>query len=77
MCAALLEQGWHPGRPPAVISDGEAVLPNLVRAATGEPVRHILDWFHLSMHMRPIEQVLTGLSAPSSRTPSLFRRRRL
>jgi hypothetical protein len=62
MRAALVEQGWHPGRPLAVISDGEAALPNLVRAATGEPVRHILDWFHLSMRMRPIEQVLTGLS---------------
>jgi hypothetical protein len=33
-----------------------------VRAATGEPVRHNLDWFHLSMRMRPIEQVLAGLS---------------
>ena len=63
MRAALVEQGWHPGRPPAVISDGEAALPNLVRAATEEPVRHILDWFHLSMRMRPIEQVLAGLSA--------------
>jgi hypothetical protein len=63
MRVALLEQGWHPGRPLAVVSDGEAALPNLVRAATGEPVHHILDWYHLSMRMRPIEQVLTGLSA--------------
>jgi hypothetical protein len=46
--AALVEQGWHPGRPLAVISDGETALPNLVRATTGEPVRNILDWFHLS-----------------------------
>jgi hypothetical protein len=61
--AALVEQGWHPGRKLVVISDGEAALPNLVRAATGELVRHILDWFHLSMGIRPIEQVLTGLSA--------------
>jgi hypothetical protein len=30
MRAALVEQGWHPGRPLAVISDGEAALPNLV-----------------------------------------------
>lgn len=67
--AALVEQGWHPGRPLAVISDGEAALPNLVRAATGEPVRHILDWFHLSMRMRPIEQVLTGLSARKLQNP--------
>ncbi len=69
MRAALVEQGWHPGRPLAVISDGEAALPNLVRAATREPVRHILDWFHLSMRMRPIEQVITGLSARQLQDP--------
>jgi hypothetical protein len=60
--AALGAQGWRPGQRVTVISDGEAVLPNLVRAATREPVRHILDWFHLSMRMRPIEQMLLGLS---------------
>jgi hypothetical protein len=59
---ALGAQGWRPGQRVTVISDGEAVLPNLVRAATQEPVRHILDWFHLSMRMRPIEQMLLGLS---------------
>src|ERR1700722_3440014 len=62
--AALVEQGWHAGRALTVISDGEAALPNLVRAATGGPERHILDWFHLSMRMRPIEQVVAGLFAP-------------
>ena len=67
--AALVEQGWHPGRALTVISDGEAALPNLVRAATGEPVRHILDWFHLSMRMRPIAQVLAGLSAREFQDP--------
>ncbi len=61
--AALVEQGWQPGRLLTVMSDGEPALPNLVRAATGEPVRHILDWFHLSMRIRPIEQVLLGLAA--------------
>jgi hypothetical protein len=25
-------------------------------------VRHVLDWFHSAMRMRPIEQVLLGLS---------------
>jgi hypothetical protein len=55
-------QGWRPGQKETVISDGEAFLPNMVRAATREPVRHILDWFHFSMHMRPIEQMLLGLS---------------
>jgi hypothetical protein len=40
-----------------------------MRAATREPVRHILDWFHLSMRMRPIEQVITGLSARQLQDP--------
>ena len=46
--ATLSAQGWRPGQKVTVISDGEAYLPKLVRAATREPVRHILDWFHLS-----------------------------
>ena len=32
-------------------------------------MRQILDWFHLSMRMRPIEQVLTGLSAREFQDP--------
>ena len=40
-----------------------------IRAAPGEPVRHILDWFHLSMRMRPIKQVLMGLSARQLQDP--------
>ncbi len=60
--AALGAQGWRPGQRVIVISDGEAALPNPVHAATRKPVRHILDWFHLSMRMRPIEQMLLGLS---------------
>jgi hypothetical protein len=38
------DQGWQPGRSVTVLSDGEAALPGLVRAAVGEPVTHILDW---------------------------------
>jgi hypothetical protein len=61
--AALLAQGWQPGRPISVISDGEPALLNLVRAATGEPVCHILDWWHLSMRVRHVEQALAGIYA--------------
>jgi hypothetical protein len=67
MRAALGAQGWRPGQKVTVIIDGEAVLPNLVRAAARQPVRHILDWFHLSMRMRPIEQMLLGLSGRNLR----------
>lgn len=61
--AALTAQGWRPGRPVTVISDGEPALPNLVRAATGEPLSHILDWWHISMRVRHIEQALAGIYA--------------
>jgi hypothetical protein len=30
MRAALVEQGWHPGRPLTVMSDGEAALPSRI-----------------------------------------------
>jgi len=46
--ATLGAQGWYPGQKVTAISDGEVFLPNPVRAATKVPVRHILDWFHLS-----------------------------
>jgi len=61
--AALIEQGWRPGRPVTVISDGEPALPNLVCAATGGPVSYILDWWHISMRVRHIEQALAGIYA--------------
>ena len=59
--AALLDQGWRGGEPVTAISDGDPALPALVRATTGGPVEHALDWFHLSMRVRHIEQVVQGL----------------
>jgi len=40
---ALKEQGWQPGRSVTVLSDGEAALPGLIRAAVGEQITCILD----------------------------------
>lgn len=45
------------------ISDGDPALPALVRSATGGPVELILDWFHLSMRVHHVEQVMEGLCA--------------
>jgi len=45
------------------ISDGDFALPALVRSATGGPVQPILDWFHLSMRVQHVEQVMGGLCA--------------
>jgi hypothetical protein len=69
--AALLKQGWREGEAVTAISDGDPALPALVRAATKPPVRHILDWFHLSMRVRHVEQALLDLCAlePAHRGP--------
>ena len=59
--AALQDQGWREGDAVTAISDGDPALPALVRSATGGPVEHILDWFHLSMRVHHVEQVMRGL----------------
>ncbi len=61
--AALLDQGWREGDAVTAISDGDPALPALVRSATGGPVESILDWFHLSMRVQHVEQVMGGLCA--------------
>jgi len=61
--AALQDQGWREGEAVTAISDGDPALPALVRSATGGPVEHILDWFHLSMRVHHVEQVMGGLCA--------------
>ena len=61
--AALQDQGWRECEPVTVISDGDPAVPALVRSATGGPVELILDWFHLSMRVHHVEQVMHGLRA--------------
>lgn len=53
--------GWNDRSPITVISDGEAALPNLLRAATNGKVRHILDWWHVSMRVQHAENAINGL----------------
>ena len=53
--------GWRPGRLLTVISDGEPALPNLSRNAVGGDVKHILDWWHISMRVRHVEAAVQGL----------------
>jgi hypothetical protein len=70
--AALREQGWREDEPVTAISDGDPALPALVRSATKGPVEHILDWFHLSMRVRHVEQAMAsvcGLIEPMHGAP--------
>ena len=59
--AALRNQGWREGDAVTTISDGDPALPALVRSAAGGPVECILDWFHLSMRVHHVEQVMGDL----------------
>lgn len=53
--------GWDGDSPVTVISGGEPALPNLVRLAVGGPVRHILDWWHISVRVKHVENAVKGL----------------
>ena len=58
--AALQDQGWREGDAVTAISDGDPALPALMRSATGGPGEPILDWFHLSMRVHHVKQVMRG-----------------
>jgi len=64
-CARRCSTRAGEGEPVTAISDGNSALPALVRSAKA-PVEHILDWFHLSMRVRHVEQALLGLYALES-----------
>lgn len=57
----LIAQGWDGQNKVTVISDGEPALPNLVRRAAQSPVTPILDWWHISMRVKHIENAVRGL----------------
>ena len=67
---------WDGRRTVTVISDGEPALPNLVRDAAGGAVRHILDWWHISMRVQHVENAVKGLlqTRTFSGIPVLFKR---
>jgi hypothetical protein len=57
MKAALQANGWTTQTQVVVLADGADGLKNLVQAAVTSEPRSILDWFHISMRLRPIEQM--------------------
>ena len=57
MKAALEANGWTPESQVRVQADGADGFGNLVGAVAGKPTERVLDWFHISMRLRPIEQM--------------------
>jgi hypothetical protein len=62
MKAALEANGWTPESKVRVLADGADGLSNLVDAAAGKPTERLLDWFHISMRLRPIEQMCSKIA---------------
>ena len=62
MKAALEANGWTPKSKVRVLADGADGLSNLVDAATGKPTARVLDWFHISMRLQPIEQMSSKMA---------------
>jgi hypothetical protein len=60
MKAALEDNGWTPTSRIWVLADGADGLSNLVNTAAEETTHRVLDWFHISMRLRPIEQMSPG-----------------
>jgi hypothetical protein len=55
--AAMQSHGLTDHSRVAVLVDGADGLASLVKAASPEGSRSILDWFHISMRLRSIEQM--------------------
>lgn len=47
-------------KPVTILSDGAEGPRSLSAAASAGPVRHVLDWFHLSMRVQHVAQVVKG-----------------
>ena len=62
MKAALQTNGWTQGSQVRVLADGADGLSNLVSRAAEKPTRWVLDWFHISMRLRPIEQMSSAIA---------------
>lgn len=62
MKAALETNGWTPKSQLRVLADGADGLTNVVSAVVDKPVDKVLDWFHISMRLRPIEQMSSWIA---------------
>lgn len=58
---ALQKQGYKGFGDVVVISDGAEILKRLPRAMP-KPTTHIIDWFHISMKIQPMQQIADHLA---------------
>ena len=56
--ATLETHGWTADSQVVILADGADGLSSLVQRATENSARTILDWFHISMRLRAIEQMI-------------------
>jgi hypothetical protein len=61
--STLETHGWTAKSQVVVLADGADGLASLVQRATDNSARSILDWFHISMRLRAIEQMTTKTAA--------------
>jgi hypothetical protein len=61
--ATLETHGWTAESQVVILADGADGLTSLVQNATENSARPILDWFHISMRLRAIEQMIAKTAA--------------
>jgi hypothetical protein len=66
MKAALEANGWTKKSQVRVLADGAEGLTNLASGAAEKLVHRVLDWFHISLRLRPIEQMSAGIANATS-----------
>ena len=72
MKAALQSNGWTAKSQVRVLADGADGLANLVSGAAEKKTRRVLDWFHISMRLRPIEQMSPGIAIAAGGSDSVL-----
>ena len=72
MKAALQTNGWTQESHVRVLADGADGLSNLVSAAAEKTTHRVLDWFHISMRLRPIEQMSSGIAVAAGSSDSIL-----
>jgi hypothetical protein len=63
MKSALNDDGFTSDSSLDVLADGADGLESVVREAADRPPTQRLDWFHISMRLRPIEQMVARVAA--------------